>query len=168
MAGPYARLGISTKHLQKYLLDTAGGGTYDTAVIRAVLDTNVLVAALRSSSGASHQILMAADRGGFQVALSVPLLAEYDDVLVRPSSRIHIPRQAVEAIIGRIAQISHKQPIYFLWRPLLHDPKDDMVLELAIASGATHIVTFNHKDFTPASQFGIFIINPATFLRLLP
>jgi predicted nucleic acid-binding protein len=71
-----------------------------------VLDTNVLVAALRSSSGASHQILMAADRGDFEVALSVPLLAEYDDVLVRPSSGFFIPRHAVEAIIGRIAQIS--------------------------------------------------------------
>ena len=137
-------------------------------MIRAVLDTNVLVAALRSSSGASHQILLAADRGAFEMALSVPLLAEYDDVLVRPSSGIPIPRQAVEAIVGRIAQISHKQPIYFLWRPLLPDPKDDMVLELAIASGATHIVTFNHKDFIPASQFGISIVTPSTFLRLLP
>lgn len=137
-------------------------------MIRAVLDTNVLFAALRSSSGASHQILLAADRGDFEVALSVPLLAEYDDVLVRPSSGIPIPRHAVEAIIGRIAQISHKQPIYFLWRPLLPGPKDDMVLELVIASGATHIVTFNHKDFKLASQFGISIVNPSTFLRLLP
>ena len=137
-------------------------------MIRAVIDTNVLFAALRSSSGASHQILLAADRGDFEMALSVPLLAEYDDVLVRPNSGIFIPRQAVEAIIGRIAQISHKQPIYFLWRPLLPDPKDDMVLELGIASGATHIVTFNHKDFIPASQFGIAIVNPSTFIRLLP
>ncbi|MEI6604126.1 MAG: PIN domain-containing protein [Verrucomicrobiota bacterium] len=133
-----------------------------------MIDTNVLFAALRSSSGATHQILLAADRGDFEMALSVPLLAEYDDVLVRPNSGILIPRQAVEAIIGRIAQISHKQSIYFLWRPLLPDPKDDMVLELGIASGATHIVTFNHKDFIPASQFGISIVNPSTFLRLLP
>ena len=133
-----------------------------------MLDSNVLVAALRSSSGASHQILLAADRGDFELALSVPLLAEYDDVLGRPSSGILIPREAVEAIIGRIAQISHKQPIYYLWRPLLRDPKDDMVLELAIASGASHIVTFNQKHFMPASQFGISIVNPSTFIRLLP
>jgi len=86
-------------------------------VLRAVLDTNVLVAALRSSSGASHQILLAADRGDFEVALSVPLLAEYDDVLVRPTSGINLPKKAVDAVIRRIAQVSHKQPIYFLWRP---------------------------------------------------
>jgi predicted nucleic acid-binding protein len=64
-----------------------------------VIDINVLFAALRSSSGASHQILLAADRGDFEMALSVPLLAEYDDVLIRPTSGILIPRQAVEAII---------------------------------------------------------------------
>ena len=137
-------------------------------MIRAVLDTNVLVAALRSSSGASHQILLAAERGEFEVALSVPLLAEYDDVLVRPSVGIPIPPHAVKAIIGRIAQISHKQPIDFLWRPLLPDPKDDMVLELAIASSATHIITFNRKDFLPASQFGTSTVTPSTFLHLLP
>ncbi len=133
-----------------------------------MLDTNVLVAALRSSSGASHQILLAADRGDFEVALSVPMLAEYDDVLVRPSSGINIPRNAVDAVIRRIARVSHKQPIYFLWRPLLRDPKDDMVLELAVASGASHIVTFNIKDLLPASQFGISVVTPSNFLQLLP
>jgi putative PIN family toxin of toxin-antitoxin system len=137
-------------------------------VIRAVIDTNVLIAALRSSSGASYQILMAADRGDFQMALSVPLLAEYDDVSSRSDIGITIPTSAVDAIISRIAQVAHKQQIYFLWRPILPDPKDDMVLEVAIASGATHIVTFNRKDLHLASQFGITVLPPATFIRLLP
>lgn len=132
-----------------------------------MIDTNVLVSALRSSSGASYQILLAADRGDFEVALSVPLLAEYDDVSTRPGIGITISLSAIDAIIGRIAQIAHKQPIYFLWRPLLPDPKDDMVLELAIAAGASHIVTFNQKDFRPAPGFGISVVSPSKFLGLL-
>ncbi len=137
-------------------------------MIRAVIGTNVLIAALRSSSGASHQIILAADRGDFQMALSVPLLAEYDDVSTRPDMGITIPASAVDAIIRRIAMVAHKQQIYFLWRPILPDPKDDMVLEVAIASGATHIVTFNRKDLRLASQFGIIVLPPADFIRLLP
>ena len=137
-------------------------------VIRAVIDTNVLIAALRSSSGASYQILLAADRGDFQMALSVPLLVEYDDVSSRPEMGITIPASAVDAIIRRLAMLAHKQQIYFLWRPILPDPKDDMVLEVAIAAGATHIVTFNRKDLRLASQFGITVIPPADFIRLLP
>jgi putative PIN family toxin of toxin-antitoxin system len=133
-----------------------------------VIDTNVLIAALRSSSGASHQILIAADRGDFQMALSVPLLAEYDDVSSRPETGISIPASAVDAIIRRLAQVAHHQQIYFLWRPILPDPKDDMVLEVAIASGATHIVTFNHKDLRMASQFGITVLPPSEFIHLLP
>ncbi|GDY21736.1 PIN domain-containing protein [Verrucomicrobiota bacterium] len=137
-------------------------------MIRAVIDTNVLIAALRSSSGASYQILLAADRGDFEMALSVPLLAEYDDVSTRPDSGITIPAAAVDAIIRRLAMVAHKQQIYFLWRPLLPDPKDDMVLEVAIASGSSHIVTFNRKDLRLASQFGIVVLPPAEFIRLLP
>ena len=137
-------------------------------MIRAVIDTNVLIAALYSSSGASYQILLAADRGVFEIALSVPLLAEYDDVSTRPGSGISIPASAIDAIVGRIAMVSHKQPIYYLWRPLLPDPKDDMVLEVAVASGATHIVTFNHKDLHPAKDFGIAVVKPAEFIQLLP
>ena len=133
-----------------------------------MIDTNVLIAALRSSSGASHQILMAADRGDFQMALSVPVLAEYDDVSSRPDMGISIPASAVDAIIRRLARVAHKQQIYFLWRPILPDPKDDMVLEVAIAAGATHIVTFNRKDLRLASQFGIIVLPPADFIRLLP
>ena len=102
------------------------------------------------------------------MALSVPLLAEYDDVTARPDSGITIPASAVDAIICRIAMLAHKQPVYFLWRSLLPDPKDDMVLELAVASGATHIVTFNRRDLKLATQFGITVLPPGEFLRLLP
>lgn len=136
-------------------------------MIRAVIDTNVLVAALRSSTGASHEILLAADQGDFEVALSVPLLAEYDDVCHRTGSGISIPTSAVDDVINRIAQISRQQTIHYLWRGILSDPKDDMVLEVAVAAGASHIITFNHKHLKQASEFGIAVVKPSEFLKLL-
>jgi len=70
-------------------------------------------------------------------------------------------------IICRIAQVAIQQPIYYLWRHVLPDPKDDMVLEVAVASGATHIVTFNQKDFRQAAEFGVCVISPSMFLAIL-
>ncbi|MCB1087877.1 MAG: putative toxin-antitoxin system toxin component, PIN family [Verrucomicrobiae bacterium] len=132
-----------------------------------MIDTNVLVAALRSSSGASHQVLLAADREEFEVALSVPLLAEYDDVCHRPDSGILIPASAIDDVINRIAQVSRRQVIHYLWRGVLPDPKDDMLLEVAVAAGASHIVTFNLRHLKPASEFGIAVVTPSEFLTLL-
>jgi putative PIN family toxin of toxin-antitoxin system len=137
-------------------------------MLRVVIDTNVIVAAMRSASGASHQILLAAADGRFELVLSVPLLMEYDDVTSRPQSGIPLSAQDIDAIISQLAAIARRQPIYFLWRPLLPDPKDDMVLEAAVAAGASHIITFNHKDLRLAAQFGISVVTPSKFLALLP
>ena len=136
-------------------------------MIRAVIDTNVLVAALRSSTGASHEILLAADWGEFEVALSVPLLAEYEDVCQRPNSGIPIPAWAVDDLINRIAQISRQQTIHYLWRGILPDPNDDMVLEVAVAAGVSPIITFNHRHLKQASEFGIAVVTPSEFLTIL-
>jgi predicted nucleic acid-binding protein len=95
------------------------------------------------------------------------LLAEYDDVCHRPESGIPIPTSAVEDVINRIAQISSQQTIHYLWRGILPDPKDDMILELAVAAEASHIVTFNRKHLKQASEFGIAVVTPSEFLTLL-
>jgi putative PIN family toxin of toxin-antitoxin system len=136
-------------------------------VIRAVIDTNVLVAALRSSTGASHEILLAADRGEFEVALSIPLLAEYEEVCHRLETGIPIPAYAVDDVINRIAQISRQQTVHYLWRGVLSDPKDDMILEVAVAAGASHIVTFNRRHLKQVSEFGIAAVTPSEFLAML-
>lgn len=136
-------------------------------MIRAVIDTNVILSALRSSLGASHQILLAAGREEFQMVLSIPLLVEYEDVLSRPESGVVVPESAVDAVLSRLAAVAHQQKIHYLWRPHLRDPGDDMVFEAAFASGATHIVTYNIRDLRPASEFGISVIRPADFLKLL-
>lgn len=95
------------------------------------------------------------------------MLSEYDEVCHRPESGIAIPMSAVDDIINRIAQVSRQQTIHYLWRGILPDPKDDMVLELAVAAGASHIITFNHKHLKQASEFGIATVTPSEFLYLL-
>ncbi|MBL9192564.1 MAG: putative toxin-antitoxin system toxin component, PIN family [Opitutaceae bacterium] len=134
--------------------------------MRAVIDTNVLVAALRSRRGAANAILRKAARKRFEIALSVPLFCEYLDVLVRPGM-VPLSPAEVEEFCLSLAGIAHLQDIYFLWRPLLPDPKDDMVLELAVASEARYLVTFNAGDFRPAAAFQLRVVTPAQFLSLL-
>jgi predicted nucleic acid-binding protein len=130
-------------------------------VIRAVIDTNVLLAALRSSTGASSY---SASNGTESATSNSPRSA---DVCQRPGSGILIPKSAVDDVINRVAQISRRQAIHYLWRGILSDPKDDMVLELAVAASASHIITFNHKHLKQASEFGIAVVSPSEFLNLL-
>lgn len=136
-------------------------------MIRAVLDTNVLVAALKSSTGASYEILRLADLGVFQPVLSVSLVTEYEDVVHRPDMGFPLTAVQIDAILDRICRISINQRIHYLWRPFLTDPKDDMVFEAALASSAPFIVTFNHKDFKPAESMDIQAISPRDFLLKL-
>lgn len=153
--------------MKNHLFDITYDTVYDTSVIKAVLDTNVIVAAMKSSSGASHELLLRAGDGTFEMALSVPLLTEYQDVTSRPGMEIPISRQAVESIIDWICRISVNQRIHFLWRPYLPDPKDDMVFETALAAGASHIVTFNTKDFHKVKELGVTPVLPSEFLKLI-
>ena len=136
-------------------------------MIKVVLDTNVLVAALKSSTGASYEILRLADLGVFQPVLSVSLVTEYEDVLHRPEMAIPLSTAQIDTILDRICKIAINQRIHFLWRPFLTDPKDDMVFEAALASSAPFIITFNHKDFKPAKSMGVTAISPRDFLLKL-
>jgi predicted nucleic acid-binding protein len=59
------------------------------------------------------------------------------------------------------------QEIFFLWRPYLRDPNDDLILELAVAAGCDAVVTHNTRDFVGAERFGIDVLTPAAFLLRL-
>ncbi len=136
--------------------------------MRIVLDTSVLVAAARSRNGASYQLLAMLPSQEFTLALTVPLYTEWQAVLTRPE---HLPRGATTELalgfIRYLASIAHLQDVHFLWRPFLRDPDDDMVLECAVASGSTCIVTHNVRDFRRVDSLGLNAITPADFLRLL-
>lgn len=131
-----------------------------------VLDTSVLVAAWRSRTGASFALLEHFRDGSFEVAVSVPLVLEYEGALLRHLSAGQ-RKSDVFAIVDYFCATGKRQSIFFLWRPLLRDPNDDMVAEVAVASGASAIVTHNLRDFAAVVRFGVQVLPPARFLLQL-
>lgn len=132
-----------------------------------MIDTNVLVAALRSKRGASFRLLTLLGDERWQTNLSVPLFFEYEDVLKRRDINLTLSSEEVDDVLDFICAQASLREIFFLWRPVLPDPKDDFVLELAVESGSEFIITFNIRDFTPSKRFGIVAITPREFLQKL-
>jgi len=136
--------------------------------MKIVLDTNVLVAAIRSSPGASFQLV---SRIGispeFQICLSVPLVLEYEDVLKRKAHDIGLSDQDIDDVIDYLCSAAELTRVFFLWRPALADPSDDFVLELAIAAGCDSIVTRNIRDFQGAERHGVRVMTPRELLQEL-
>lgn len=135
--------------------------------LRVVLDTNILVAGLRSNRGASYQLLRRLGTGLFEHVISVPLVLEYEDAIKRPASRIPLSPVDIEAVLDYLCTSGRQQPIHFLWRPTLPDPQDDLVLEVAVNGECDGIVTFNTRDFRGADRFGLALLTPAAFLAAL-
>lgn len=132
------------------------------APIQVVLDTNVLISALRSSKGASHRLLRMIDGGEFQLNISVPLVLEYEATAKRLTS---FSSRDIDGIIDYICSVAVHKKVHYLWRPILPDPQDDMVLELAVTAGCKTIITFNKSDFLQARGFGIQVLTPKEFLK---
>ncbi len=133
--------------------------------INIVLDTNVLVSALRSQKGASYKLLTLIDNNNFELNISVPLFLEYESVTLRKELKLPLNKTDIFDILNYIAKVANKREIFFLWRPYLKDPKDDLVLEVAVESESKIIVTYNKKDFSGVDKFGIEILTPKEFLE---
>jgi putative PIN family toxin of toxin-antitoxin system len=131
---------------------------------RIVLDTNVLVSALRSSQGVSFKLVSLIGQGKFSLHLSVPLVLEYEEVLLRTKPDV-LSEQDIEDFLDYVCKVGEHHKIFFLWRPFLKDTDDDMVLELAVNAMCSHVITFNIKDFAGSEQFGLKVITPLEFLR---
>ncbi|HEX9640932.1 MAG TPA: putative toxin-antitoxin system toxin component, PIN family [Candidatus Krumholzibacteria bacterium] len=132
---------------------------------RVVLDTNVVVSALRSRRGASFRLMSELDSGRFEVCVSVPLVVEYEAALMRQARTLGLSRREIGDFLDYFCSVARRQAIFFLWRPRLRDPGDDMVLEAAVAGGCGYIVTFNQRDFEPGVHLGVRAVTPQTFLR---
>jgi putative PIN family toxin of toxin-antitoxin system len=138
--------------------------------MRLVLDTDVVVAALRSDQGASRQLLLAALDRRIVMLASVPLFLEYEAVLTRPEQRAitGLSMEETNEILYALAAVAERVTFRFLWRPQLKDPADEMVLSTAVNGRADHLATFNVRHFRiPASSFGIRATKPGEILQVL-
>ena len=132
-----------------------------------VVDTNVLVAGLRSGGGASRSILRQCIEGRIQPLFGTALWLEYEDVLARQIDELEVDANECRAVLAALAAVGQWVSIYFGWRPNLRDEADNHLVELAIAGGAEVIVTHNIRDFE-RSEFdwpGLRIVTPAAFLE---
>ena len=127
------------------------------------MDTDAIVAAMRSPTGASAAILRKARRGKIVLLLSVPLAMEYEAVCVRPEHQLGagLSEQEVCVFVDAVIAIAEPVKIHYLWRPQLRNPSDEMVLETAVNGRANLLITFNVRDYgTAPARFGIEVMTP--------
>lgn len=137
-----------------------------------VLDTNVLVAGVRSPRGASAEILRRVLTKQMQVVCSVPLFLEYKAVLLRPEQLLAagVKPHEILNLLDVLAGVVQRVEIQFLWRPQLRDPNYDLVLEVAVNGQGlgqeVNILSFNQRDFLPqALKFGVAVLTPQQFFQ---
>ena len=136
---------------------------------RLVIDTNVVLAALRSAKGASAVLMRHVAQQCVTQLLTVALVLEIESVLCRPEqlAATGLTLELVQGFVDELCALAEPVQIHFAWRPMLHDAADEMVLEAAVNGRADALVTFNLKDFLPAaSGLGVEVIAPITALRV--
>jgi putative PIN family toxin of toxin-antitoxin system len=129
-----------------------------------VIDTNVIFTALRSRRGASYKLVSLLPIGRFSISISVPFIIEYEDVLKRGKLPPSISEKDIGDFIDFLCRVGNRQDIFFLWRPFLPDPSDDIILEVAVAGGCDAIITYNKRHFKNVEKFGLRILDPREFL----
>lgn len=125
--------------------------------MRVVLDTDVVVAGLRSRRGASRAWLRAVLRREAEIVLSVPLVLQYEAVLLRPATlaAVRLTQLEVGRFLDGLCRVGRLVEISFLSRPMLRDPDDEMVLEAALSGRADRLLTFNLRHFAGSEQVGM-------------
>jgi putative PIN family toxin of toxin-antitoxin system len=135
---------------------------------RIVLDTNVLVAAFRSSDGASNHLLRAVAQRRIIALSSTALFLEYEAVLKRSEQRLAhgLGFEEIDNALSHLAALCEPVDLEFAWRPQLPDPDDELVLTAAVNGRADVIATFNVRDFEPgARRFGVKVLTPGQILK---
>jgi putative PIN family toxin of toxin-antitoxin system len=143
---------------------------YIAGDMRLVLDTNVVLTAIRSRAGASAELIRRVRLGQARMLASVPLFVEYEAVLTRREhgEAAGLSESEIGIVLDGLAALIEPVDIFFLWRPQLRDENDDMVLEAAANGRADAIVTYNERHFaTAAARFGLQLVKPAQILERL-
>jgi predicted nucleic acid-binding protein len=135
-------------------------------VLDIVVDTNVIVAAFRSSLGASYRLLQTIEQRRWRPAISPALALEYESVLKRGAGEPGLSLTDIDDFIKYFCSRARLVQIYFRWRPMLPDPDDDRILEVAVRAGSP-IVTFNSRDFRGSEGLGIRTMSPGELLAIV-
>src|SRR5271169_3083854 len=133
-----------------------------------VLDTSVLVSALRTRLGAGNAVLRLVAERRLVILATPPLFLEYEDVLKRPEHRlVHgLGIEAIDEFLAELAALIEPVEVHFQWRPQSKDPNDEMVIEAAINGHADALITYNVSDFAgPVERFGIPVLRPVELLK---
>lgn len=136
--------------------------------VRLVLDTDAIIAAMRSPRGASAALLIAAQSRRVTLVLSVPLAIEYEAICSEPEHQTAagLTHEEANQFVTAVIALAEPVSIHYLWRPRLRDPNDEMVLEAAVNGQASAIVTFNKRDYASVpSEFGIEVLLPREAIR---
>src|SRR5271165_6424570 len=135
---------------------------------RIVLDTSVVVAGLRTRTGAGNAVLRLVAERRLVLLATPPLFLEYEDVLKRPEQRLAhgLAPEEIDELLAELAALIEPVEVHFQWRPQVHDPNDEMVLEAAINGEADALVTYNVRDFVLAGErFGVPVLSPSELLK---
>ncbi|KYC37852.1 DNA-binding protein [Scytonema hofmannii PCC 7110] len=136
-----------------------------TRPYQIVLNTNVLLAGLRSNRGASYKLLTILNDTRWQLNISTALIFEYEEILKREKDQLTLTSKEIDDVIEAICAIANRCSIFYLWRPLARDPDDDFLIDLAVEARVDFIITYNQKDLQAAEKFGIRVVSPKEFLQ---
>ncbi len=132
--------------------------------LRAVMDTNVLYAALRSRLGASFELFRRLRHGAWVAVVSNHLVHEYEEVLKLHADELGLSLADVDELLNALCARAEEWPLLPGWSPVLSDPDDEPLVQLASESSANRIVTHNLRHLAPASAVGIEVLKPGDFL----
>jgi putative PIN family toxin of toxin-antitoxin system len=136
-------------------------------VPQIIIDTNVVIAALRSKRGASSKLLSLIGTQRFEIHDSVPLVLEYEAVIQRQRAEVGLSQEDVPVLIDSLCALAHHHKIHFLWRPSLPAVNDERILELTVSAQCDYIVTHNVADFKGIDKFGLKAVTPGEFLKII-
>ena len=136
--------------------------------MKIVIDTSVWISALISKESNSREIVRLALQGKLAPQMGESLFHEYESVMKRSKIQKSCPLNKDEQVelFNAYLAVSRWNEVYYLWRPNLKDENDNFVIELAVASGAEVVITYNLKDFEISElSFGCKIVTPEEFIK---
>jgi predicted nucleic acid-binding protein len=136
-------------------------------MLRAILDTNIILSAFWSAEGASYQVLRELLAGHWTCVIENHLVTEYEEVLKRCAGEIQMTFNEIDCALNGLCSLAEKWSLCPGWIPILPDPDDEPILQLAFEAKVPYITTRNRRDFTGAEALGIEIISPAGLLQLI-